>query len=157
MRVLFILVATVIVAGGLIATIKVPNVEDTKRILANYRDDPQTTVQRLESAIFQCVPESAKSATGTRFTKAVIAPFYVKVVDLRMQGVPKDSFSAQIQKWIIENHPELLTSLPDRDFLELVGYLKRIGEDEVENCILSSAMSSDRIVKGGADNWELRL
>ena len=156
MRVLFILVATVVVAGGLIATIKVPNVEDTKRILANYRDDPQTTLQRLESAIFRCVPDSAKSATGTRFTKAVIAPFYVKVVDLRMEGAPKDSFSAQIQKWIITNHPELLTSLPDKDFLELVGYLKKIGEDDVEDCILSAAMSNDRSVSGGADNWELR-
>ncbi|MCI9868438.1 hypothetical protein RHIZ_20950 [Rhizobium skierniewicense] len=157
MRVLFILAATVVVAGGLIATIKVPNVEDNKRILANYRDDPQTTLQRLESAIFQCVPDSAKSATGTRFTKAVIAPFYMKIVDLRMDGAPKDSFSAQIQKWIITNHPELLTSLPDKDFLELVGYLKKIGEDDVENCILSAAMSSDRSVRGGADNWQLRL
>ncbi|RYG85314.1 MAG: hypothetical protein EON58_23155 [Alphaproteobacteria bacterium] len=157
MRVLFILVATVMVAGGLIATIKVPNVEDNRRILANYRDDPQTTLQRLESAIFQCVPDSAKSATGTRFTKAVIAPFYVKVVDLRMAGAARESFSAQIQKWIINNHPELLTSLPDKDFLELVGYLKKIGDDDVENCILSAAMSSDRNVRGGVDNWELRL
>ena len=96
MRVLFILVATVMVAGGLIATIKVPNVEDNRRILANYRDDPQTTLQRLESAIFKCVPDSAKSATGTRFTKAVIAPFYVKVVDLRLAGAARESFSAQI-------------------------------------------------------------
>lgn len=157
MRVLSIVVATVIVAGGLIATIKVPNVDDTKQILANYREDPQTTLQRLESAIFQCVPDSAKSATGTRFTKAVIAPFYVKIIDLRLEGPPNGSFSAQIQKWIISNHPELLTSLPDEDFLELVGYLKKIGEDDVENCILSAAMSSDRSVRGGAGNWELRL
>jgi hypothetical protein len=157
MRVLFILVATVMVAGGMLATIKVPNVEDSKRILANYRDDPQTTLRRLESAIFQCVPDSAKSATGTRFTQAVLAPFYVKIVELRMERAPKDSFSAQIQKWIITNHPELLTSLPDKDFLELVGYLKKIGEDDVENCILSAAMSSEGGIKGGVDHWELRL
>lgn len=112
MRVLFILAATVVVAGGLIATIKVPNVEDTKRILANYRDDPQTTLQRLESAIFQCVPDSTKSATGTRFTKAVIAPFYMKIVDLRMEGAPKDSFSAQIQKMDHNQSPGAFDSPP---------------------------------------------
>ena len=157
MRVLFIVAATLIVAGGLIATIKVSNIGDTKRILANYRDDPQRTLQRLESAIFQCVPDSAKCATGARFTKAVIAPFYMKVVDLRMEGASKDSFIAQIQKWVIADHPELLASLPDKDFLEMVGYLKKIGEDDVENCILSAAISRDRSFTEGADRWELRL
>jgi hypothetical protein len=157
MRVLFILVATVMAAVGLIATIKVPNIEDSKRILANYRDDPQETLQRLESAIFQCVPNSADSAIGTRFTKAVIAPFYLKVVDLRFEGASKENVKAQMQKWITTKHPELLTSLPDQDFLELVGYLKEIAEDDVENCILSAAVSSERSVRVGADNWDLRL
>lgn len=157
MRVLFILVATVMAAVGLIATINVPNIEDSKRILANYRDDPQETLQRLESAIFQCVPNTAKSATGTRLTGAVIAPFYLKIVDLRIEGAPKDSFGVQVQKWITTNHPELLTSLPDEDFLELVGYLKEIAEDDVENCILSAAVSSDGSLRRSADNWDLRL
>lgn len=152
MRILFIIAATAAVAIGVIATIKVPNVEDSKRVLANYRADPQTTLKRLEVAIFECVPDSAKSATGIRFTTTIIAPFYVKAVELRSDGTTEDSFRAQIQKWIITNHPQLLTSLPDKDFLELISYLTKIGEDETENCILSSATSSVRSVESVANN-----
>lgn len=157
MRVIFILAAGAAVAFGLIATTKVPNLEDSKRVLANYRADPQATLQRLEAAIFLCVPDSAKSDTGIRFTKTIIAPFYVKAVELRLDGSNKESFIEQIQKWIKTTHPQILTSLPDEEFLELISYLTNIGEDETENCILSSATSNVRSVESGANSWQLRL
>jgi hypothetical protein len=139
MRLLFVLAAAALVAGGLIATMKVPNVRGTERMLASYRADPLGTSKRLQAAIFECVPDSARSPVGIQFTKTVITPFYVKTLHLRMEGASKDTFRAQIGKWIMTNHPKLLTTLPEKDFLELLGYSKKIGEDEVENCILSSA------------------
>ncbi|MBB4006438.1 hypothetical protein [Allorhizobium taibaishanense] len=157
MRVIFVFAAVALVVGGVIATIKVPNVRGAERVLANYRADPQGTSKRLQAAISECVPDSAKSPIGMQFTKTVITPFYVKTLDLRMEGASRDTFSAQLQKWIIANHPTLLTTLPDRDFLELIGYLKKIGEDDVENCILSSAMSGDSSIETSSNKWSLRL
>jgi hypothetical protein len=138
MRVLFILATTAVVAGGLIATIKVPNVRSSERVLASYRADPQTTLKRLETAIFKCVPDSAQSAVGVTFARPFIAPFYLEIAKLRMEGTPRDRIATHLQSWIPINHPKLLTDLPDKDFRELIGYLQTIGEDDVENCILSS-------------------
>ena len=156
MRVIFILAAAAIGAGGLISTIKVPNVTGSKQVLTSYRADPQRTLKQLETAIFECVPDSTKSPVGVQFTGTVIAPFYVKILDLRIEGPHKDTFSAQLQKWIVANHPQLLTDLPDKDFLELVGYLDKIGDDDVENCILSSATSKSSSIATGANELNLR-
>ena len=155
MKITYILVAAAVTAGGMIATIKVPNTKGSERILADYRSNPQLTIRRIETAIFECVPDSAKSPVGLKFTKGVIAPLYLSIVDLRLQGAQKDTVSAQVQKWIITYHPKLLTDLPDGEFLELVGLLQAMGEDKVENCILASTTSNK-----GADlkveDWGLR-
>lgn len=157
MRLLFIVSAIALLTGGVIATIKVPNKGGSERVLSSYRANPQKTLSLLEAAIFECVPESAKSPIGVQFTKTVIAPFYVKIVDLRMEGAPKDAFGAQLQKWIISNHPKLLTDLPDKDFLTLVSLLKRVGEDDTENCILSSSTAERSRAEMDANEGGLRL
>jgi hypothetical protein len=155
MRIFFILIATAAAVGGLVFTLKVPNIKGSERVLANYRANPLNTMKKIETAIFECIPDTAKSAVGVKFTRELIAPLYIKIVDLRLQGVPKETASAQIQKWIVTNHPKLLTELPDKDFLELSGYLKTIGNDDVENCIISSAALKDGVdIK--ADEWDLR-
>jgi len=157
MRILFILAATAVVAGGLIATVKVPNVKGSERVLVSYRADPQWTLKRVEAAIFTCVPNSTQTPNGVRFIETVIAPLLIRTLELRMEGASKDIFNAEFQKWIATKHPELLTSLPDKDFLELAGYLQKIGDDEVENCVLSSTMSNDRTIETGPMKWALRL
>ncbi|WEZ84029.1 hypothetical protein P6U16_04740 [Rhizobium sp. 32-5/1] len=152
-----ILAAMAVIAGGLFTTLKVPNTRGVERILASYRADPQATLKRLETAVFQCVPESADSPVGMKLTGTVIVPFYVKALDLRMKGATRDAFGAELQKWIVAHHPKLLTDLPDKDFLELFGYLKRIGEDDVENCILSPARRDDGGTELRTNTWDLRL
>lgn len=138
MRVLLVLAAAAVVSGGLMSTIKVSNINGSDRLLESYRTHPQSTLTRIESAIFECVPGSARSTIGLRFARAFMAPFYVKIVALRMEGVSRETISAQIQDWIKTSHQQIL-SLPAHDFLELMGYIKQIEEDAVENCILSSA------------------
>ena len=125
-------------------------------MLASYRADPKTTLGNVEVAIFECVPDSAQSPVASKFVREVITPFFIKIVDLRTQGVSKDGISAQMQKWIINEHPKLLTDRPDEHFAELIGVLKKIGEDDVENCILASAASG---VAAGvrAEEWGLRI
>ncbi|WP_105385255.1 hypothetical protein [Neorhizobium alkalisoli] len=138
MRIFLVLAAAAVVSGGLISVIKVSNVNGSERLLKSYRTDPQKTLMQIESAIFECVPGSAQSSTGSRFAGAFLAPFYVKIVALRMERVSRETIGAQVQKWIKASHQKIL-SLPAKDFLELMGYLKALEEDDVENCILSSA------------------
>ncbi len=155
MRVFFILIATAAAAvGGLAFTLKVPNIKDSERVLANYRAAPLDTMRKIETAMFACIPDMAKSAVGVKFTRDLLAPLYIKTVDLRLQGVPKETANAQIKRWIVTNHPKMLTDLPDKDFLELSGYIKTIGNDDVENCIISSATLKGRVdIK--AHEWDL--
>lgn len=139
MRAIFILATVAVVAGGLLYTIKLPDTESSKQLLSNYQKDPEKTLQKVESGIATCVPGIAKSRVGTRFTRSLIAPMYLKVVDLRVNGNRGDDFDDIMKKWISANHPDVL-ALPDAEFLELAQYLKSIGDDDIEICILSSVV-----------------
>ena len=139
MRVIFVLTATAVIAIGLFFTIKVPNTRDSERLLVSYNADPKKTLKRVEAAIFECVPGSGKSVVGAKYTGPFIAPLYIKVVSLRMEKISKDTMSARLQNWIKTNHPKMLTDVPDKDLLELLSYSEAIADDDVENCILSSA------------------
>jgi hypothetical protein len=156
MRILIVIGAAAVVIGGAVATFKVPNTAGQQRVLASYQADPKTTLLGIETAIRKCVPGVAQSRVGMSFTKSVIAPLYVQLLHLRKEGADKAAISTQMQKWIINEHPKVLTGLPDKEFLELVSYLKKMGEDDVENCILSAA-SEPANLGDDASRWNLRL
>ena len=155
MKTVYVLIAT-IVTVGLVATVKVPNTRGNEQLIASYRADPKATLRNVEAAIFECVPDSAQSPVASKFVRKVITPYFIKIVDLRSQGVAKDGIIAQMEKWIIDEHPELVTDRPDEHFAVLMGVLKKIGEDDVENCILASAASAE-IVGVRAEKWDLRI
>ncbi|WP_075292200.1 hypothetical protein [Pararhizobium arenae] len=157
MRVIFVLTAAALVTAGLFVTMKIPNVKAVERLLTSYRADPEETSKRLEAAVLECTPGIAESPIGIDFAKTIITPLYVNTLELRIKGASKSNFNLQLQEWIKTNHPELLTALPDRDFRELVGYLKKVGEDDVENCILSSAISGESVMKTSSNKWDLRI
>ncbi|MGE6783620.1 hypothetical protein ACQKGL_13965 [Ensifer adhaerens] len=155
MKTAYILIATILTVG-LVATIKVPNTRGNERLIASYRADPKTTLGNVEAAIFECVPDSAQSPVASKYVREVITPYFIKIVDLRSQGVSNDGIIAQMEKWIIDEHPELVTDRPDEHFAVVIGVLKKIGEDDVENCILASAASS-KVVAVEAEEWDLRI
>ncbi|TCL74857.1 hypothetical protein [Rhizobium sp. BK251] len=156
MRILIVIGAAAAVIGGTVATFKVPNTAGQQQVLASYQADPKATLLSIETAILECVPGIAQSRVGMSFTRSVIAPLYVHLLHLRKEGADKAAISAQMQKWIVNEHPKVLTGLPDKEFLELVSYLKKTGEDDVENCILS-AVSKPANLGGDASRWNLRL
>ena len=155
MKTAYILIPTILTVG-LVATIKVPNTRGNEQLIASYRADPKTTLGNVEAAIFKCVPDSAQGPVASNFVRKVITPYFIKIVGLRSQGLPKDDIIAQMQNWIIDEHPELVTDRPDEHFAVLIGVLKKIGEDDVENCILASAASAE-VVGVEAEEWDLRI
>lgn len=156
MRVFYLLFAVAAIAAGLMATIEVPNIGDAQDLLAQYRDNREATLDSLEAAIFQCIPETAESANGRYFATAVIAPFYLHAAKLRFDGVGEEQFRSEIQMWFKTHNPQLLSKLPDSDFLELVGYLEVAGKDDVENCMLAFAIANGER-RARMNNWALRL
>ncbi len=154
MRGLVIIAGVIAIAGGLLATIKVPNVRQSKQLLEMYRAEPAAMLERVAAAIFECAPQSAEGALGERYTKTFITPFYIEAVEYRNSAQPIDG-QAHMQKWMNENHANLFSQISEDDFADMLALIETIGVDDVENCILSSATSKPK--KIDAKRWELRV
>lgn len=156
LRILLIIAAVIVLIGGAVATIKTPNVRAQERVLARYKVNPDTTRASMRTAILKCVPGIAQSRVGPRFTGSVIVPLYVKLLHMRQSGTDRQAISAQMRKSIIKDHLKLLDGLPDKDFLEMVGYVKKMGEDDIENCILDT-VSEGAPLNENTKQWGLRI
>ncbi len=156
MRIFLIMAAAVALIGGAVATIKVPNVRSQERVLARYRANPDATLISMRAAILKCVPGIAQSRVGTHSVGTVILPLYVKILHMRQDGADRTTISTQVRKWIANDYTKLLANIPDKDFLELVSYIKAMGEDDIENCILDAASETGNLNET-TKGWGLRV
>lgn len=155
LRIVLILTAVAMVIGGTLSMIKVPNIRGQERVLARYKVDQEGTLISLRAAILTCVPGIAQSRMGAQFTRTFIAPIYLKILFMRQDGADPKTISAQVKKWIVADHQTLLTSVPDRELIELAGYASKLGEDDVENCVLDAAAERDNLNEN-AKGWNIR-
>jgi len=139
MRYIIIMLGLAVAAGGAVATIRGSDTRQSEQLMANLRADPAATINAVEAAVGACVSGLSGSRIGQRFARSLIAPMYLRVIDMRLKGVSGNEYDTQMKAWIVKHHPEVLR-LPDKDFVELSGYLKAVGADDVELCMLRSAL-----------------
>lgn len=147
MRTIFTLVGVAVVAGGLVATIQVPNSKGVTRVLETYQADPAATMKILENGILECAPEIAESPVGLRYVKTLLTPYYIKSVEMRAEGKSREAVVSGLLDWVKTNRPEVLDLQRD-ELGQIAYYLKKIGNDDVENCVISSVRF------GGQSDWK---
>lgn len=140
MRNVLIVTVLLVMAGGAIATIRVPD-KRAEQLVANARANPAAAVKAVETAVLHCVPGLSESKIGKRFAGYFIAPLYLRTISLRLSGMDEKERDIQTKAWIVKYRPEVL-KLPDGDFSELSGYMKAIGDRDVKECVFDNAVGT---------------